>query len=1398
MPEFDPRNHQDQIVRVKTLAFDADGNRLPPRAMTGYLVADELVVTCAHDVVGSAKIRVAQSDRGIDLPGELAWPLPGVDEVDTDLLDVAVVRVPGLKAPPGRRTGWGHYSGLVGHVEAGGIGFPVASSDGARTHPTPVSGTITPGEGAERHRLVLTVTTARPEQPEHWVGLSGMAIQDRNGDLLGIVAQLPEGWDGRRLHLVPAQLILGQPRLHALLERPVLRSLGATHPLIKPAFEDIGEETEFNLITARYGQVRFVEASHGSELDELASWCTGAEDRSPECDVRVRMLLGPGGPANTRLAAELCKRVQGSEQKWLAGFAREEGAVPWDEHEPQHPTLVVFDYVERPAVAAKVAVFLRHLDRLGPALKARVRVLLVSRNAQEWREHIDLQGGGLLSRRLRAEGESASLTLRAEEFTPQLRELHFHAAFDRFAEAGKPVDLTEHLRVVADEEFESPLLVHIAALLAARGDGVPFSRAETLQSTLLSYLIRRERKTRWADKRALTTTMMDPEDTQQALHAVAIMTLTTPTIEEAEEFLKSSKLWVDQDNAHRREAVLAVMDLYPATDESGRPADTAAPIEPDLVSEHLLMEIRDLGTVLEGLHRQHLNVRHYARLLHILSLACDHYPERGNELFQTSLREALKQVGESTSHWSMQGGDTVADLFGQSLPRLIQSASNQAGKQDPVTATILTGALVQMRDNVHMQAMAAGLEFGSCHGTRELVELRCALLSLTVRHHRRGDDREALLGSLERLVDTLLELELHGEVMAPLNELLAIRAALGHADPVDYSPNTAQIDRLMQQFLARGLHDDAFTLMRVALSVHRRIEEDDFPFYGKYLRVFDEVHPALRHSGRLSESLEMVREAIRARQVLGIDDAASLGESIVALSRLADMYSRSGNHSSAASTALEAVRLLRSLGVEDDSVYRGFIETVDRSISAMMDAEDAAAYVALLQEAMVLRAWRSERNPSTRPAYAEALEHYGNRLWTRGNRTWAVLLFRRAVAFRAGLASDDDRASQIALLSALYDLIAALTHIGGDSDDRADFLARAAARWQELSETDPEADHEQALVLEMLASAQLKANDLKEAGKSLDRAERIRRQLAETGDYRYRKLTSSFQATLAKAKRLGGSFARPSDEEHLDELRSLRVASGRIDLLVSLHLVRYGTDAKNRLGPRKRCDILAEAVRNYERMNSDRQQAYEESRTLARVALIEAYAAGKVSTRRALREATEVQRYCRISASLLANRARDARKAIAKERDTTGKTLRATGGVVAFIGTITPIVPVLLWYRVLTIGRADGDPEKVTLALSWGVAVIMTIGVIYLIAAIGLTYGIGFENGGTKIPDYLAMIGLFSVIPLLAGGIYIIAQVSLSDLKPLSTGTLWATALAPLGAIAVSALSIHLLTILRK
>jgi len=1405
MIDFDARNDDDRIVRIRTESSGSAGSRRT-QSLTGYIVADELVMTCAHDVLGDKSIQVKHTGRDLDLPGSVEWPLKGVDDVDSRVLDVALVKVPGLTAPPGRQVVWGEYSGFVGQVDAAGFGYPLASGDGTRLHSTPIQGSFTPGEGRERDRLVFTVTSARPSEPKHWAGLSGMMIRDPNGYLLGVAAQMPEGWDGRKFFVVPARLIWDQPRLRNLLRDVPLETLSSHHPLLKPAFERLGEETEFKLITARYGQVPFVEQSHGSDLEDLMDWCTDAEAASAgglDCGVRVRMLLGPGGSGKTRLAAELCERIQASDQQWLAGFAREEEGAPWDSHEPQHPTLVVFDYVERPAISSKVARFLKHLDSLGPALQARVRVLLVSRNVHEWHDHIDLQGGGILSRRLRAETGSPRITLTELGFTSERRELHFKEAFKRFAQgtdrAG--MDLTDHLKVLKDDDFNSPLLVHIAALLAARGDSVPFAKAAELQSTLLTYLIRRERFSRWADEPTLTTTRAAPELSNQALHAVAIMTLTTPTVQEADEFLKASKLWTDQNNAARREAVRAVMRLYPGTDEDGKPNDRAAPIEPDLVSEHLLMEIDDLEDLLEKLHQQQLTVRHYARLLHVLSLACDHYKALGTRHFQTSLREALKHVGDVASHESMRGGSAVADLLGQSLPRLIQSATRQSGEHDPATAAILTGALTNMVDNQHMQAMAAGLEFASCEGRRELVELRCALLSLAVRHHRRNQDHQALLACLERLIDTLLELQRHAETMEPLKELLNLREALGQTDPTQYLGNVVQLDGLMRRLLDQDRHDDVYELLDIAMRLHRRLHEDDFLLYQKYLVVFDELHPVQRRSGRLLDSLGMVRESIRGRQMLGAGDTASLSEPILALYRLADLFLTRKDHATAASTAIEAVELLQSLDQSDSQVYEKFLEVVDRALVRLMNDEKFLGFMTPLRKSMKIREWLAKRAPATLPQYAEALEAYGNRLWKLGVGKEAIRYFRKAVDIRARLTDEDHPESRLAYLSSLYDLIASLMRDDAGSEESTAVITLAVDQWQELVDLTPDAEMELACLLEVQAYIEMGADRPKAARKAVDRAERVRRRLAADGESRHRRTSSLYQKELAKSHRVGASFPLPSIEERQELLRTMQTAHAESDFLLAL-LLEQQTRNHSAANSSARGAALLAAVRIYQNMDHDRQHAYEVSHLLARVARSEWHAESKLDTWSVMRQANETLRDCksmekanRINVKVL-ERATDAQKTIAQERNLAGKTFNTSAHVGLMLGVLSPLVVLANWYYLLVLGRADGDADKVGFGLTWGVAIPLLIGTVYLVAVIIGTFWGGFVQLGTDLWEYLKWGFFSSLAPFIAGLVYWGFQQK--DLAGVSALVGWTALLGPFLAILVSSGCARLLILMHE
>ncbi|MDA1360975.1 serine protease [Glycomyces luteolus] len=802
MPDL---NLSDEAVRIVEIKIPyRSGNERRERTQSGCILTDELVITSAHGLLGDQPplVKRASDDDGWRV-AEVLWP-PS-NERSAEAPDVALLRVEGLRSAFGPPPVWAEYDGFIGAVPVSCIGFPRASmEDDLSYHLTAVQGTFTPGEGMSLNRMVLNVTSPQPTALQDWQGLSGAVVRDEAGLLLGVVASVATKWVGR-FGIVPASVILREPGIRAHLGTPRLRSVSADHPVIKPAVEQLGEETDFKLITARYGQVDFIEESHGEALADFEAWCDRPDDAGS--DVSVRILTGRGGAGKTRLASELCCRLQAASKGWEAGFAREDELADWDGYVPRRPTLIVFDYVERPTIASKVARLLSRLDALGSRVAHSVRILLVSRSTANWLEQVNAG----MARQMRIQKETR---LSEKAFDDTMRRLHFAAAYRQFLPAdaeGRPP--AEHFFPILDQRFESPLLVHIAALLAARESNLPYGApAGRLQNELLDYLVQRERTMRWTGEPNLTVTAGHrPDQSSQALHAVAIMTLTEPTAKQAQDFLKASSLWSDQDNIARREAAAAVIRLYPGFGPLEAMAPMrAAPIEPDLVSEHLLVSVEDLDQILEDLFEFPLEDRHFTRMLHILSLTRDHYPH-ARAHFQKALRltfETLTRRGESFG--------SISEVLGQSLPKLIETAVDEAVRHDDLTvAQLLTAQLRELHDDATAVRVIAKTALPQGLDRPELADLKRALLELANQHHRNAGDEAALCAGLRSLVETLIDEEAWLPARTALQQVSWINGS-GDLDP--YPQYGEHVDAVFHGFLRTDEPERALELITAELA----------------------------------------------------------------------------------------------------------------------------------------------------------------------------------------------------------------------------------------------------------------------------------------------------------------------------------------------------------------------------------------------------------------------------------------------------------------------------------------------------------------------------------------------------------------------------------------------------
>lgn len=1024
--------HEPRVVEIK-----AENHTTRRRhTLSGYLVDDELVLTCGHDVVGAARVRVRQILATEFAEAEVIWPAPDEPGLDRSRVDVALLRVPGLTAPSGRVI-WGELTGFDSEEPARCIGFPKSDRREDEYAAAVVNGTVIPIEAAGQPRMKFTVPAFEPIEDSGWTGLSGaMVLSERC--LLGVAAELDPG-RARVLDVVPTKVILDQPRLAAALGDPELHLMAADHPLIRDPFEPIGVETDFKLITARYGQVPFVSESHGAELEKLLAWC---EEDDGGGGVSIRVLTGPAGSGKTRLAAELCKRLPKEHQDWSTGFAVDDADKPWGSFLPRKPLLIVFDYVERPAITTRVIEFLQHLERLGDLLQSPVRVLLVSRATGGWYDQLSDRGGGFLHKRLREEGESVRLALSRDAFDAPRRRAHFIEAFERFTRGrGHGADAGDLLDQVDDDQYDSPLLVHIAALLAARGETLPQPGPTGLREQLLDHLLRRERTKRWVGQDGLSTNKVSPAECDQALHAVAIMTMTLPTIREATNLLRASELWSDQSNANRREAANALVRLYPDS-EHGR-SRRAAAIEPDLISEHLLVSVDDLDDILTQLLRLDLESTHYSRLVHLLSLTCDHYPDT-IERFQHALSITLSGIAGDDSP-----SISTAEVLDLNLNRLIGIARNEVAESDhPRVTSMLTTLLEQESNDPRVAQIVAGTDITASRDVPALASLSKALHGLQIRYFRdTGNDRE-LVGALEGLAEAQILLGFREAGFEALGEAKQLRERLDAIDGDSCARHLTALARLRDQWLANGQFESAVLAANQLAEILWSSGITDIEAYEESLATWTEAGVALRRADDPKAALGVFTHAVGFRRKLGMVRRSDYADYIRELEHLAVALTDLDRRRDAREAALEAVRLRRLIGDVDLEKYEECFEYLDYE-----HAGGDEYRIETIRELLEIKRWLAETDSRFRVRLAESLERYGNQLWVRHQEDDAIGMFAEAVEIRHDLASDID--ARIMLAKALADM-----GIGRWILDRRelalDGLRRLSYEWCTIADEAPE------------------------------------------------------------------------------------------------------------------------------------------------------------------------------------------------------------------------------------------------------------------------------------------------------------------------------------------------------
>lgn len=1026
MSNAQPHRQFPRLVEVKRRT---DGTK---RTASGWMPVSGWVLTAAHAVTPG---------------GTFCRPVGGTDWLQAEVhllagIDVALLRVDGLPSAPGR-TVFAQYRGEGPLVDCRVRGYPSAAAEGSDFRAEQVTATLQALSGAHDDRLALDVTSALPSDPRDWRGLSGAAVLDPEGRLLGVVSKLPTAWTGR-LTAVPASAIRDAlrgwlaeterpgfplPRLTAHGDRPEVLA-----PL-EDGLADTSDVSEFELLTFRNQVVPFVELGRAEALASLLDWCGSQPDSA---DVKVRLLLGQAGSGKSRLAAELSRRLlHESEYWWHAGFAA--GPDTWAGFHPARPLLIVFDYAdERPEAIGR---FLRELIELErrSELRQPVRAVLVSRARGDWLDKIDYAADGRLASRVRETstiqlgqtgtvGDSRPDNASPGTLGPAARREHFDRAaeaFRRHAEAQSlpAQDVTApHLE---HQVYGTPLMIHIAALLATRGEplpdptGLPDWRDRMLDLLLYREELRWRRAARQAatDFGEKTFWELTDRDTDLAWRVLTLVTATAPTVAECAPLLAAvsdlaTTAAVGTD-AHartqrlRRRIAKALHQLYPK-----RSADSPAlaPIEPDLVAAHLMgrstfADRPDSVDIISRLYRlDAFRVHHHDRLISTLAHTVDHH-------------------------------DTLAD-------RVADHLTVPVGRPD---------------DGLGANAVATYDRIP--YPNRFLSRLGIRLAHLAADRHGADGDRYDQAVCLSQLGIRLDEAGQRHEAMTVTAQAVEILRSLDTMEPGAYSGELASaLGNLGIHLAELGRLSEALTATQESVDIRRRLTDVDANVQlPRLAAALNNLGMHLAELGRPSEALTATQESVDIRRrLVESDPNAHLTDLAGSLNNLAMRLAEVGRHTEAIPVVEEAVDHFRRL-VETGStgflpILASCLTNLGMCLAAAGVRHDAPAAA---QEAVEIRHGLAEYNSDAYlPGLAASLNSLGLRLGDAGRRDEGIIALELSVDYLRRLVTDDPRAHLPRLASALNNLGFRLGDAGRHED--AVVVAREAVdRYRDLVDDEP-------------------------------------------------------------------------------------------------------------------------------------------------------------------------------------------------------------------------------------------------------------------------------------------------------------------------------------------------------
>lgn len=584
---------------------------------TGYGITDSLVMTARHVVEGASTCTARPlCDLGGRIGGS-AWRQTEWRWFDRNA-DVALVELPDEPWADASDRGllqWAQTGDAVPCLTRGFPWFEGYKDSGIVRDLATARGRVHPDSASKKGLLTVDVDTSPlPRQLQKelspWGGMSGAALlSDPGRELLGVIVRHAQCHAPGRLLAVPAAQMLRDAEFARLVKAdftdlPMLSAApsAAVTDLIELPYQGLPRSpVEWQLLMPAHRVVPF--RGRATELQLLRAWCHG------DALIDIALVVGAGGAGKSRLAAELCAEVR--DAGWFAGRVEVEGvaralgrgglALP-------APALVTIDYAERSG-----SILAELINRFGRRRRGpRLRLLLLAREGADDDLHVTSWWRRLhaLTRGLAGERTRHVINLQSVRLTVDEREQHFDEARRAFAPYLGVVGGNVPAPDLTSDTYNNVLLVHIAALLASRGDS-------PVRDHLLTQLLARE-QARWLAVQhspAISGTLP-----AVAFQLITCVTLAAPDANDLWDLLSAvPSLSGDSPHQYSLRTDLARWLLMLS------PGGVPLPLSLDILVEQLLAETSDLDKLVVGVHRNAVCTRERStRMLAILLLAAPH------------------------------------------------------------------------------------------------------------------------------------------------------------------------------------------------------------------------------------------------------------------------------------------------------------------------------------------------------------------------------------------------------------------------------------------------------------------------------------------------------------------------------------------------------------------------------------------------------------------------------------------------------------------------------------------------------------------------------------------------------------------------------------------------------